>query len=81
MQLTPEERRVRLSRLIEEDEQYIRMKADYDPALKWFEDFTEPLPEALRSRLWTYPGMGYLMHHRALNLVCQYMQFPDEDCG
>ena len=76
--MTPLERRERLDMLLKSDETYQLMKAEYDQAEVIFDDIATPFPEQLRNQLWTYPGMGYLLYHHTLNLICQHMKFPDE---
>ena len=79
MTLTPDERRARIYQMAEADPDYIQMKAEYEPAKKWFEKVVGRLPKKLRNRLFTYPGMGYFMHHKMLNIICDHMKFADED--
>ena len=77
--LTPEQRRARIHAMAEADPDYIRMKAEYEPGKKWFENVVGRLPRKLRNRLFIYPGMGYFMHHKMLNIICDNMKFCDED--
>lgn len=79
MKLTPLERRARIYSMAEADPDYTKMKAEYEPAKTWFEKVVGRLPKKLRNRLFTYPGMGYFMHHRMLTIICENMKFCDED--
>lgn len=79
MQLTPEQRRQRIYELLASDAEYCKMKAEYEPGRAWFEKNVGRLPKRLRNRFWTYPGLGYFMHHRMLTLICRNMKFGDED--
>ena len=79
MKLTPLERRQRIHAIAEADPDYIQMNAEYEPARIWFEKVVTRLPNGLRNRLFTYPSMGYFMHHRMLTIICENMKFFDED--
>lgn len=78
MELTPDERRVRIYKMAEADPDYIKMKAEYDVGKAWFEKVVSRLPKKLRNHLFVYPGMGYFMHHQMLNIICNNMKFIDE---
>ena len=79
MKLTPDQRRRRLYDLMDQNPDFLRIKASYTPAKAWFDRFTARLPRKLRNRLREYPGMFYFLHQRVIDTVCQYMRFPDED--
>lgn len=79
MKLTPQQRRNRIMELARKDEEYRHMMEEYGPAKTRFEKFVDKLPLPVRNLLWSYPGMGYLLHGRILTLVCEHMRFPDED--
>lgn len=79
MKLTPDERRQRIYEMAQKDREYCGIQAEYEPGKAWFEKNVDRLPKKLRSRLWTYPGMGYFLHHRMLTLICQNMKFADEE--
>ena len=79
MKLTPLERRNRIYEMLDSDPECAKMKAEYESARSRFTKLTDRLPERLRNLLWTYPGMGYFLHHRTLNLICEHMKFPDEE--
>ena len=76
--MTQQQRRERLYNLLKADGTYRITKAEYDRAQAVFANRTDSMPEILRNELWTYPGMGYLLYHHILNLICRDMQFPDE---
>ena len=69
---------MRIFSMMAADEEYQKMQAEYEKEKRWFERFTERLPRRLRNRLWGYPGMFYLMHHRMLTRICEEMRFSDE---
>ena len=79
MKLTPMERRNRIYEMLESDPEYAKMKAEYESAKGRFTQLTDRLPKKLRNLLWTYPGMGYFLHHRMLNFICEHMKFRDEE--
>lgn len=79
MKLTPEERRQRMDEIASQDENWKKMMEEYLPAKKRFTKFVDRLPKPLRELLWRYPGMGYFLHHRMLNLVAEHMRFEDEE--
>lgn len=76
--MDPLERRRKIYEMAEADEEYRKMKAEYDRAQARFTRLTDHLPRRLRNLLWTYPGMGYFLHHRMLTLICETMSFPEE---
>lgn len=78
MNMTPMERRSRIYEIAEADEEYGQMLAEYEAAKDRFERFVNRLPRKLRNLLWSYPGMGYFLHHRMLTIICKNMIFPDE---
>lgn len=78
MKYTTEERRRRISAILEADEDYQKMKLEYEMAMASFERFANHMPHKLRNLLWACPGMLYFMHHRTLTLVSEQMRFPDE---
>ena len=79
MKLTPDQRRKRIYELMEQNEEFRRIRAELDPAEARFRKFTDRLPKWLRNRLREYPGMQYFMYQRILDAVCRTMKFPDED--
>ena len=79
MKLTPEQRRSKIYELAESNEEYRKIMQELTSAKKAFELYTDPLPEDLRNLLWSYPGMGYFMHHRLLTMICETMRFPEEE--
>lgn len=79
MKLTPEQRRERIYEIAEADGDYRALKAEYGPGKALFEKTVDRMPKKLRDKLWVYPGTGYFLHHRMLNLICQHMKFKDED--
>ena len=79
MKLTPLQRRQRILELVREDREYAEMRREYESAKSRFEKFVEKFPMPIRNLLWSYPGMGYLLHNRILTAICENMQFPDED--
>ena len=79
MPLTPLERRERIHRMLEKDPEYVKMVDEYKKAENLFSGFTNRLPRKWSSFLWTLPGMGYLLHHKMLNYICENMIFSDED--
>lgn len=76
--MTPEERRKKICELAADDEDFRRAKAEYDRAKYLFDQFTLTLPPAQQDLLRSYPGMGYFLHHKMLNLICENMKFEDE---
>ena len=79
MKLTPEERRCRIYELMEMDVEYSRMKTEYEHGKTWFEKHVSKFPKMLRNKFWSYPGMGYFIHHRMLTIICRNMKFIDEE--
>ena len=79
MKLTPDQRRKRIYKMMEENQDFIRMQEAYRPAKAWFDKFTTYLPRPLRNRLREYPGMMFFMHSRMIDTICKQMKFPDED--
>lgn len=67
------------SKIAEADGEYQRMLAEYEPAKERFTKLVDRLPKRLRNLLWSYPGMGYLMHGKMLTLICEHMKFADEE--
>lgn len=78
MALSPMERRMRIMKLAERDEEFRRISAELAQAEKYFEAFTLTLPEEQRNLLRSCPGMEYFRFHRMLSIICEYMRFPDE---
>ena len=79
MKLTPDQRRKRIQKMIEEHPELLRMQEAYTPAKTWFDKFTALLPRPLRNRIREYPGMMFFIHSRTLDIICKQMKFPDED--
>ena len=79
MKLTPDQRRQRIYEMMENNEEFRRIRAELDPAEARFRKFADRLPQVLRSRLCEYPGMQYFMYQRILDAVCRTMKFPDEE--
>ena len=77
--MTDLERRKRIHEICEGDKEYQALKSEYDAAQKRFTALTDRLPGKLRNLLWCFPGTGYLLHHKMLNLICEKMVFPDEE--
>ena len=77
--MTDLERRKRIYELCEQNEDYRAWKAQYDEAHQKFTRFTNRLPLILRNFLWSVPGLGYFVHHRMLNVICETLRFPDEE--
>ena len=77
--MTELERRERIYELCEQNEDYRGWKQQYDEANRKFTKITDKLPKKLRNFLWSVPTMGYFVHHRMLNVICEYMRFPDEE--
>ena len=78
MKLTSLQRRERIYKIAESDPDYQKMKAEYDRFQKKYTSLTDRLPKRWSVFLWNFPGMGYLLHHKLLNIVCEHMRFPDE---
>ena len=76
--MTDMERRQRIYEICEQNKDYVACKAEYDKAYQKFTAFTDILPEKMRNFLWGVPGMGYFLHHRMLNIICEEMRFPGE---
>ena len=79
MKMTPEQRRKRIYELAEADSEYRKIYAEFEPAKDRFTKLTNLLPKRTRNLLWSYPGLGYFLHHRMLTVICQYMKFSDEE--
>ena len=79
MKLTPEQRRSKIYELAETNEEYHKIMQELSSAKKAFESYTDSLPEDQRNLLWSYPGMGYFMHHRLFTWICETMRFPEEE--
>lgn len=72
------ERRKKIYELARDDEEYRRIKAEYDRAKVLFDRFTLTLPEDQRNLLQSFPGMGHFLYHRMLSIICENMRFEDE---
>lgn len=79
MNMTPLQRRERIQQIAGADEEFRKMKASWEQAREAFDTFTDTLPASQRNLLQEYPGMGYLLYHRLLTVVCQHMRFPEEN--
>ena len=79
MKLTPDQRRQRLFDIMEDNSEYMQIKAATERAKARFQKLTAWLPPKLRNHLREYPGMFYFLHQRMIDTVCQQMRFPDED--
>ena len=72
------ERRKKIYELARDDEEYRRIKAEYDRAKVLFDRFTLTLPEDQRNLLQSFPGMGHFLYHSMLSIICENMRFEDE---
>lgn len=79
MKLTPAQRRERLLKMAAADPEILKMKKELDAGRAWFEKATARMPARLRSRWWNFPGMALILHQRMLTLICENMQFSDEE--
>lgn len=76
--MDPVERRKRIDEMAQADAGFRRAREEYDRAKALFDQFALSLPEDQRNLLQAYPGMGYFLHHKMLNLICEHMRFEDE---
>ena len=79
MKMTPEQRRKRIYELVEADSECRRIYSEFEPARTRFTKLTNFLPKRTRNLLWSFPGLGYFLHHRMLTLICRNMKFSDEE--
>ena len=79
MKLTPDQRRQRLFDMMEENPDFLRIKACLEASNTRFQKRTAWLPPKLRDSLREYPGMMYFLYQRIIDTVCRNMRFPDED--
>lgn len=78
MQDVPFQNMSRFYAIAEEDPEYQAMRAKYEAFKTKFERFAYRMPKKIRNDLFGYPGMGYLMSQRRLQIACKYMVFQDE---
>lgn len=79
MKLTPEQRRERIRQMADRDPEIQKMKKEYEKGRTWFEKATKWMLPTLHSKWWNFPGMAHLIHHRMLTLICENMEFIDEE--
>ena len=79
MNMTPEQRRERIYEMAKSDSECCKMYEEFAQAKARFTKLTDLLPKRTRNLLWSYPGMGYFLHHRILTLICLHMKFSDEE--
>ena len=72
------ERWEKIHQIAAADEEYQKLQVSYEMAKLRFTRFADKKPGWIRKLLLSYPGMGYFMHHRMLELICEHKRFEDE---
>lgn len=79
MKLTPDERRMRIYAKAMENQQCREFAREYEKAKALCQEYANTMPQEIHDVILGYPVMGYFLHHRLLDIICENMRFPDED--
>lgn len=74
-----QERRVRITKMLEEDPDYRAMAPELESSKSRFSRLAAFFPKRMRNVLWSYPGLSHFVYNRVLDLISEEMRFPEEE--